>query len=182
MVSYSFFVMSNIFGDTHDIAFGTFSDAKKIFSEKSHPSVSSVKPVHSPTPAPMHRRPTEPRKPIPRERSSGMSTPAPTPKIPKNPLIQLVESMKPSFLPQNEDGTLRFVLLSEPTAVDPFFLLRNEDTTLLFGTGFGTVEMMGIAYPTFPDMRLAYSERDRIAGWVMLDPDFSIEPFRMILE
>ena len=175
--------MSNIFGDTHDIAFGTFSDSKKTFSEKLRPnSVSSIKPVHSPAPAPTHRRPTDPRKSAFRERLPGTSTSAPTPKIPKNPLIQLVESMKPSFLPQNEEGTLRFVLLSEATASDPFFLLRHEDTTLLFGTGFGTVEMMGTSYPTFPDMRLAYSERDRIAGWIMLDPDFSIEPFRMILE
>ncbi len=90
--------------------------------------------------------------------------------------------MKPSFLPQSEEGTTRFVLLSEAIHADPFLLFRHEDTTLLFGTGFSGSDIAGNTYPTFPDMRLAYSERDRLAGWILLDPDFSIEPFRMILE
>ena len=41
-------------------------------------------------------------------------------------------------------------------------LLRGSEGTLLFGTGFSTIVAAGKQYQSFPDMRLPYSEKDRL--------------------
>lgn len=90
--------------------------------------------------------------------------------------------MKPSFFPQGSDDALRLTLLSETGSLDPMMLIKKDDSSLLFGTGFSTLEKTGRVYPTFPDMRLPYSEKDRITGWIILVPGFDIQSFRVILE
>ena len=41
-------------------------------------------------------------------------------------------------------------------------LLRGGEGTVLFGTGFSTITVAGKEYQSFPDMRLPYSEKDRL--------------------
>jgi hypothetical protein len=90
--------------------------------------------------------------------------------------------MKPSFFPQGNDNLLRMSILSAPGKSDPFFIIRAIEGTLLFGTGFSEITGAGTTYTAFPDMRLPYSEKDRLLGWVLLVPGFDIQAFQMILE
>jgi hypothetical protein len=90
--------------------------------------------------------------------------------------------MKPSFLPNMPEGVMRIVLLSDSLAPDPMMLVRSDDVTLIFGTGFSTLENVGKSYPTFPDMRLIASERDRLAGWVLTKNGFDIPLFQTVIE
>ena len=61
-------------------------------------------------------------------------------------------------------------------------IFRGIEGTLLLGTGFSEIASSGIHYQAFPDMRLPYSERDRMIGWILLQTGFDIRPFQMILE
>ena len=56
-------------------------------------------------------------------------------------------------------------------------IVRGGEGTLLFGTGFSEIFSSGKTYKSFPDMRLPYSEKDRLIGWVLLTPEFDIEVF-----
>jgi hypothetical protein len=61
-------------------------------------------------------------------------------------------------------------------------LARTGDVTLLIGTGFSRIENAGKTYPSFPDMRLIESEKDHLAGWILLESGFDIDLFQMTLE
>ena len=101
---------------------------------------------------------------------------------PSMSLRRLVDSMKPSYLPETQSTDMRVVLFSPSDVQDPFMLIRSGDSSLLVGTGFSTLENAGISYQTFPDMRLAYSEKDRLSGWLLLTPGFDITSFQSILD
>lgn len=90
--------------------------------------------------------------------------------------------MKPSFFPQGNDSNLRLTILSDVTHIDPFMIVRSGEGTLLFGTGFSQITSCGKSYKSFADMRLPYSEKDRIMGWVLRVSGFDIEVFQMVLE
>lgn len=97
-------------------------------------------------------------------------------------LTELVSSMKPTYFPVVSPDTIRLVSLSSAAHKDPMFLTRTGDVTLIFGTGFTTIENVGTTYPSFPDMRLIDSEKDHLAGWVLLETGFDLVTFQMILE
>ncbi len=97
-------------------------------------------------------------------------------------LVSLIDSMKPSYLPNFSDGLVRLVALSEPSHLDPLLLVRSDDVSLMFGTGFGSVENAGKKYVTFPDLRLISNEKDRLAGWILTREGFDISLFQTILE
>ena len=97
-------------------------------------------------------------------------------------LANLVTSMKPTYLPPLSSDVVRMVILSSSFVPDPLMLVRTGDVTLLVGTGFSTIESAGKTYPTFPDMRLVQSEKEHLAGWVLLEPGFDIASFQMTLE
>lgn len=132
--------MAQIFGDTtDDITFGNAPSRSKpiLVSEKvrnprplpsQNNSGTPAAPVRS-APHPSEQRNTKPRAfsmPEPTSLSSSLST--------------LIESMKPTYLPNFSDGIIRLVALSDPTHDDPFLLLRSDDVSLIFGTGFSSVE------------------------------------------
>lgn len=90
--------------------------------------------------------------------------------------------MKPSFLPREESiDVLRMVVFSDTTTSDPFMLFSSTDTTILVGTGFSVVERGGKSYPSFPDMRLAAHEKDKIQAWVLSDPSIDVTVFVHVL-
>jgi hypothetical protein len=97
-------------------------------------------------------------------------------------LSSLVDSMKPTYFPPLSSDTVRIAILSGIVLDDPLMLVRTGDTTLLIGTGYATLENAGKTYQTFPDMRLIQSEKDRLAGWILLEPGFDITSFGMMLE
>jgi len=184
--------MDHIFGDSDDIDFGSSSS-------KSHPASSSS--AHSSS-APALSRPDRQmfvaRTPAPR---LATHTPTPvrdrdiTPRAPHRPpssdttstqappaLSRLIASMKSSFLPREDDASsVRIVSLSGHTSSDPLFMIRSDDTTLLVGSGFGTMSRSGQVYQTFPDMRLIFSERDRIRAWILTDASIDTRVFEYIL-
>ena len=97
-------------------------------------------------------------------------------------LSALIGSMKTSFLAREEsENTIRQVLIAN-TETSPLMLLRKGDTTVLIGTGFSEVESAGNIYKTFADMRLAYSEKTRLQGWILTDGGICPERFTAILE
>jgi hypothetical protein len=90
--------------------------------------------------------------------------------------------MKSSFLPREEDATsVRIVALSSHTGIDPLFMIRSDDTTVLMGSGFSSISRSGREYPTFPDMRLIFSEKDRIRAWILTDTSIDVARFELIL-
>ena len=90
--------------------------------------------------------------------------------------------MKSSFLPREEDTmSVRIVALSSHTTIDPLFMIRSDDTTVLMGSGFGFISRSGRTYPTFPDMRLIFSEKDRIRAWILTDSSIDVARFELIL-
>lgn len=97
-------------------------------------------------------------------------------------LAELVSSMKPTYFPAISSDSIRLVSLSSSTHKDPMFLVRTGDVALIFGTGFSLLESAGAKYPSFPDMRLIDSEKDHLAGWVLLETGFDLVTFQMILE
>lgn len=90
--------------------------------------------------------------------------------------------MKPSYLPVEEDMTLlRFVLLSETGSKDPLMLIRADMTTVVIGSGFSMLQKAGHEYPTFPDLRLIASEKERLSAWILTDDSIDIRLFEHIL-
>lgn len=51
----------------------------------------------------------------------------------------------------------------------------------MVGSGFGQIERSGVMYPSFPDLRLVFSEKDRIRAWVLLDEQIDVNLFATIL-
>ena len=171
--------MDHIFGDSDDISFGsgmpgTPSSPRRETApvERAHASRSfSQKPAFVPRP---------PRAPEPRKRAPVSYEPAVLDTTPA--LSRLIAGMKSSFLPREEDmSTVRMVSLSPVDAIDPLFLVRQDDTTILVGSGFGSITRAGRTYPTFPDMRLIFSEKDRIRAWILTDASIDIARFELIL-
>lgn len=98
------------------------------------------------------------------------------------PLTRIVTSMKSSFFPREDDASVvRMVVLSPSAHKDPLILIRRDDETVLFGTGFDSITRVGKSYITFPDMRLVFSEKDRISAWILTDEDIDVTPFLSIL-
>lgn len=90
--------------------------------------------------------------------------------------------MKSSFLPSEDDMNLiRCVILSNEHAKDPLLLFRSDATTVLVGSGFGSITRAGKMYPTFPDMRLIFSEKERLHAWILTDESIQVELFEHIL-
>ena len=180
--------MWNIFGDTDDITFGTESVSSRTVPQDHQFSAAaprSVRPVQkdirtreTPRPQESGSRNTISR---PVQKSQGPMTP-PLQISLATSLKNLVASMKPTYLPPISSDLLRLVMLSPHGGSDPLMLLRTGDTTLLIGTGFSSVENSGKVYPTFPDMRLIESEKDHLAGWILLEPGFDSTSFQMTLE
>jgi hypothetical protein len=97
-------------------------------------------------------------------------------------LSRLIAGMKPSFLPREDDtSTMRMIALSEMITRDPLWMIRQDDTTLLIGSGFSTITRSGHTYSTFPDMRLVFSEKDRIRAWILTDATIDVTRFQSIL-
>ncbi len=161
--------MDHIFLDSDEITFGSSSLPPR--EPRSQPSrTHSARPPQR-TPAPVISRP-----PVSREETVF------APKEQELPLKALVAYMKPSFLPHEEDSSLlRMVILSSPWEKDPFILLRRDATTILVWSGFGTTTKAGNSYMTFPDMRLIFSEKERIHAWVLLDDTIDVSYFEHIL-
>lgn len=162
-------IMAQIFGDTtDDITFGNAPSPSKplpIPQKNRAPAPSSPSVQSSVVPQPRAKAVShaqfEPRN----TKVRPLSTPEPTSIV--SSLATLIESMKPSYLPNFSDGLIRLVVLSEPIHEDPFLLIRSDDVSLIFGTGFGSIENAGKKYVTFPDLRLVSSEKDRLAGWIL---------------
>lgn len=177
--------MAQIFGDTtDDITFGSAPSQGKVFSgiEKNKTPRSFSGSKGSATPSTKINVP--PRAVAFEPRNLGKPRPHTTPEPTSlaTSLSSLIESMKPSYLPNFSDWSIRVVALSESTHPDPLILTRSDDITLIFGTGFGSVENAGKRYVTFPDLRLIASEKDRLAGWILTKEGFDISLFQTILE
>lgn len=172
--------MWNIFGDSDDITFGSASSGAPV----SRPSRDTPLPERrqsSHSPVRSFERAERPRVHQDRPKSSGPMTP-PVPLSLSASLTELVTSMKPTYLPPVSPDLIRIVALSWANHVDPLFLARTGDVTIMFGTGFSTIENSGNIYPAFPDMRLIDSEKDHLAGWVLLESGFDLTTFQMVLE
>jgi hypothetical protein len=158
--------MSNIFGDTDDITFGgqNIVRPQKSFSKEETPA--SVKPVRSRNHYDhgTRDRSSEPiRKPEIRSRKPEAPFTPPTPSSPSENLKNLVASMKPTYLPVTSSDQMRLISLSPAKMQDPLFVLRGGDSSIIFGTGYGMIENVGISYPSLPDLRLIDSERERLS-------------------
>ena len=168
--------MWHIFGDTDDITFWGGSsepqspEAKKPFFPRNHDNTKND--------ASRVQKPFSQKKLSP-SRASQSVTP---PREIEGGLKKLIESMKPSFFPQGWEQSLRLTVLSDVKHTDPFMIVRGGEGTLLFGTGFSEIFSSGKTYKSFPDMRLPYSEKDRLIGWVLLTPEFDIEVFQTVLD
>ena len=108
-----------------------------------------------------------------------------SPKNSKNPeteelsvvtsLESLLQNMKPSFLPREENSRLlRQVFLSKNFS-SPMILLRRDMTTILIGSPNGNLEIAGKNYPILPDLRLVFSEKSRLRAWILLDTNFDTQ-------
>jgi Ribonuclease J C-terminal domain len=178
--------MAQIFGDTtDDITFGNapapqksnLTPEKKSISWESFSQPQSAAPIRTKTPSPAHsQHHFEPKN----TKVRLLSMPEPTSIV--NSLVSLIDSMKPSYLPNFSDGLVRLVALSEPSHSDPLLLVRSDDVTLIFGTGFGSIDNAWKKYVTFPDLRLISNEKDRLAGWILTREGFDISLFQTILE
>jgi hypothetical protein len=181
--------MDHIFGDSDDISFGsTWAHGSSMNLSVTRTDRSTT--PRTSTPRPMHpanggtRPPRDafiPRPPVPRP---------PRPSLPAEPAIidttpalsRLIAGMKSSFLPREDDMTsVRIIALSSHTSIDPLFLIRQDDTTILMGSGFGSITKTGRVYQTFPDMRLIFSEKDRIRAWILTDATIDVTRFESIL-
>ena len=172
--------MWHIFGDTDDITFGSNEWQKNLEWPKKAllPRAQEVQKLDPP----------ETHKLLPPQRIAPLRrTPSPTSSVPipreiEGRLKKLIDSMKPSFFPQGGDLSLRMTILSWTDQKDPLMLLRGAEGTLLSGTGFSTIVAAGKQYQSFPDMRLPYSEKDRLVWWLLLVPGFDMTSFQMTLE
>ena len=90
--------------------------------------------------------------------------------------------MKPSFLVNEEKkSSIRQVVLDNHSD-DPMIFLKKDETSVLIGTGFGEYSESGKKYPTFPDIRLSFSEKSRLHAWILLDENIDIARVLVILE
>ncbi len=185
--------MDHIFGDSDDIDFGSTPSSASHSSSSS--SRSAIPPVLSQPDRPMFA----PRTPAPRlvTRADMQSRPAReyTPRPPRPlqatepavidttpALTRLIAGMKSSFLPREDDtSSIRVIALSSHEGIDPLFMVRSDETTVLMGSGFGSISRSGRTYPTFPDMRLIFSEKDRIRAWILTDASIDVARFELIL-
>lgn len=178
--------MDHIFGDSDDISFGS-SKPQDIWSSVTHtrpttvsnhrPSVSRSAPSNF---YPSATKPARDNTPRPRLTPSYIQEPAVIDNTPA--LSRLIAGMKASFLPREEDtSVVRVVALSQQTNSDPLFLVRQDDTTVVVGSGFWTITRAWHTYPTFPDMRLIFSEKDRIRAWILTDASIDVSAFELIL-
>lgn len=202
--------MDHIFGDSHDIAFGAKSPTPvhpatgssqreaththKVYHDDFGDLESGSRPqvVHRPAPVvrPVREHVGTPRPPRPvRSETPGREQapvraprPMPVPEATTTPVLsRLIDGMKPSFLPREEDaGVLRMVILSAPDATDPLILITRDDTTVILGSGFSTMNRAGTEYATFPDMRLIASEKARLGAWILQDASIDVRPFQTI--
>ncbi len=174
--------MDHIFGDSDDISFGSGASSRTSPAPVSTPSSHEARAPRplAPRPTPRAnisprpiREPSPARSPLPTEPAIIDNTPA---------LSRLIAGMKSSFLPREEDTTsVRIVALSASTGIDPLFMIRCDDTTILMGSGFGSITRAGHVYPTFPDMRLIFSEKDHIRAWILTDTNIDVSRFELIL-
>jgi hypothetical protein len=151
----------------------------------------SPRPVEAREPRPFAPRPPvdaprpEMRAPRPQieraERPVQRATTAP--EAPTTPALRrLIDGMKSSFLPREEDASVtRMTVLSPVETLDPLLLVTRDDTTVLVGSGFGTLNRFGQEYTTFPDMRLVASESSRLSAWILMDGSIDVRPFQTIL-
>ena len=177
IIFFPHFPMNHIFGDSHDITFGDKKSPNQspkaekfehVPQNKQH-SVGAERRISQPSPSP---RPNTPR-------PASSHVPEVAPKL---PLERLIDGMKSSFLPKEEDpSAMRMVVLSEHKAEDPLMMFSLLDATILLGSGFGKVTRAGKTYSTFPDMRLLSSEKEKIQGWILPNENVEIEPFLHIL-
>lgn len=100
----------------------------------------------------------------------------------QNPIVALVESMKTSFLPRELDADMIRQVLIRSDEKYPFFLLRYREASVLIGSAFGEVEQAGKKYTIFGDMRLPFSEKNRIQAWIVTDEFLDIDIFLLALE
>lgn len=169
--------MDHIFGDTDDIAFGASSQGHSQQKNQNTQPTPRQAPRRENTPRSQERRPVA--KPVRTHRPVESAQPI----IPElDPLSRLVTSMKPSFLPKEEDiNAIRVVTFSDSSQRDPLMLITRDNETILVGSGFGEVIRAGKVYPTFPDMRLLFSEKEHISAWVLPENDINITPLVTIL-
>lgn len=171
--------MPTIFGDTDDIAFGESSPKKikerSFFSDKK-PIVPArgfdTKKTFIPRERSTYRTDKETRDPAFEPTHVDDTTPA---------LTRLIDSMKPTFLPSQNEGGFRIIPLTSAEIRDVAFLVRSEDTSILYGSGFSTEIVNGQVYPTFPDMRLVFSEKERLAAWILADESIEVSLLQYIL-
>jgi hypothetical protein len=167
--------MNHIFGDSDDISFGNNSSG--ISREAVPPRKPTFQKHEHANPVRTSSIPQK-RTPPPSDRASVSLTSFQE----ILPLVRLVQGMKSSFLPQCENTqALRIVPLSPADAHDPLFLARRDDSTVLIGSGFSTIRRAGKDYVAFPDMRLLFSEKERIHAWILVDHTIDITPFLTIL-
>jgi hypothetical protein len=182
--------MDHIFGDSHDIAFGgTKSNPPptgKTRNSTSHaPESQSSTREYAPRKSDQssQRRNDAP----PKRNFGGMydrgTTPKPLPNFDEvPPLTRLIQGMKSSFFPKEDDAAVvQMVPLSSAAHEDPLFLIKKDDESLLIGSGFDTITRAGKTYPTFPDMRLVFSEKDNITAWILTNENIEITPFLTLL-
>ncbi|MBS9784289.1 hypothetical protein KGV55_02985 [Candidatus Gracilibacteria bacterium] len=102
---------------------------------------------------------------------------------PETSLRELLKNMKPSFLiAEDNKEIVRQICISAPANfTNPSFLIKKENTTILLGTGFSEIEISGKTYPSFPDMRLPFSEKDSIQAWIILEEIINIELLEITL-
>lgn len=97
-------------------------------------------------------------------------------------LIDLISSMKPSFLPKDDSGTLtRQIILSSAHTADPSILLARDDMAILIGTGEGQISAIGKHYTSFPDMRLPFSVASKLRAWILLEDTINVMLFTTLL-
>ena len=172
--------MWHIFGDTDDITFGSNGSHKTLEwpQQAFLPQTREVQKLDPPT----SRESLPSQASVATRRTQAPSSPAAIPREIEGGLKKLIDSMKPSFFPQGGDESLRMTILSWADRKDPLILLRGGEGTVLFGTGFSTITVAGKEYQSFPDMRLPYSEKDRLVWWLLLVPGFDITSFQTTLE
>ncbi len=52
----------------------------------------------------------------------------------------------------------------------------------MFHTGFDSITTQEKEYITFPDVRLVFSEKERVNGWILMDEPKYIEPILLVLD
>lgn len=98
-------------------------------------------------------------------------------------LQELLLGMKPSFLvKEGTDTYMRQVFLSGTEGYDPLVLLRQGGATVLIGSGFGMEETQCGNFQTLPDLRLPFSERSKLQGWILLSPNIDWNLALLMLE